>query len=540
MSVYLEPMSQTEQQETILPRQFLRMCRANQARVKIADSSGAQLTGADLLTRALVVRSLLRREVLRPDESYVGLLLPPSVGGAVVNAALSIDRRIVVNLNYTMSSDVLNECLRQCGIRHVLTSRRAMERLSLQVDAELVYLEDFQDRIRAADKLAAAAAARGMPVAMLERRLGLHRIRPDDLLTVIFTSGSTGQPKGVMLTHRNVGSNVISFASALRLDRDDVLIGILPLFHSFGYTTTLWTALALDPKVVYHYSPLDARQIGKLCREHNANILIATPTFLRSYFRRCEPEDLASLEVVLTGAEKLPPELVNAYEQKFGARPFEGYGTTELSPVVSTNIPPHRTGEIARGYREGTVGQPIPGVAVKVVDLETGENLGPGRSGMLLVSGPNVMKGYLHRPDETAAVLRDGWYVTGDVAEIDADGFIRITGRVSRFSKIGGEMVPHVRVEEAIAQVLHLDEEEVRVVVSGVPDSKKGERLVVLHTGLSQAPDSVCRQLAARGLPPLWVPSPDSFHQVPSIPLLGSGKLDLKRVKELALDEFAD
>jgi len=318
-----------------------------------------------------------------------------------------------------------------------------------------------------------------------------------------------------------------------------VVLGILPFFHSFGYTTTLWLALMLAPAVVYHYSPLEPRQVGALCARYRGTILIATPTFLRSYVRRCAPEEFASLNAVVTGAEKLPPDLASAFERQFGVRPVEGYGTTELSPVVSCNIPANRSVDGSdRDCREGTVGRPLPGISAKVVDLDTGEDLGANKSGMLLIKGPNVMKGYLDQPELTAQVIRDGWYVTGDVAVIDSDGFIHITGRESRFSKIGGEMVPHLAIEEALAKVLTLEEEDVKVAVTGVPDLKKGERLVVLHTGLPTSPEQLCRDLGKSGLPTLWIPSPDSFIRVEQIPVLGTGKLDLKQVKELALAKF--
>jgi len=527
------------QDEMALPRQFLRMCRAAARRPKVADSAAFNLNGAQLLTRALILRRLLNRHVLGRDEQYVGLLVPPSVGGVLANASVAIDRRVAVNLNYAAGSEVVNDCAAQCGIRHVLTTRKLIERTGLKLDVEPVFLEELREKVTWRDKLAAAATWL-LPVGVLERWLGLTRIEPEDVLTVIFTSGSTGRPKGVMLTHRNVGSNIEVFQEILRFRSDDVLVGVLPFFHSFGYTVTLWTALSLLPKGVYHYSPLEARQVGRLSREHGGTILIATPTFLRAYLRRCEPEDFAKLDVVIAGAEKLSADLIDAFDKKFGCRPVEGYGTTELSPVVSVNIPPSRTvpgqGET---IREGSVGRPMPGISAKVVDLDTGEDLGPDKSGMLLIRGPNVMRGYLNMPEETAKVLRDGWYTTGDVARIDRDGFIHITGRLSRFSKIGGEMVPHLRVEEEIARVLDLgDDDAPSLAVTGVPDAKKGERLVVLHTGLPLTPEEICRKLAGSGLPPLWVPAPESFRQVDEIPLLASGKLDLRRVKEQALSEF--
>ncbi len=514
----------------ILPRRFLRMCRQQWRRSKMADSTGVELTGAGLLTRTLVLRRLLRRHVLAPDEKHVGVLLPSTVAGAVVNAALGVDCRVAVNLNYTASSDVINDCIAQCGIRHVLTSRKVMDRFSLKLHADLVYVEDLAGKITLGDKLVSATTAWLVPIAWLERRFGLTAIRDDDLLTIIFTSGSTGQPKGVMLTHGNVGSNVEAVDQLIRLSPEDVLVGILPFFHSFGYTVTLWTVLALAPKGIYHFSPLEAREVGKLCRKHGATIMVSTPTFVRSFLRRCEPEDFAKLDVVFTGSERLAVEVADAFEERFGVRPVEGYGATELSPVVSGNIPPSRAKqgkEQGKGVKEGTVGRPVPRVSVKVVDLDTGEDLGANKSGMLLVSGPNVMKGYFGRPDLTAEVIREEkgdsphlperpggcfaqmgtvpffsqrWYVTGDVAVIDDDGFITITGRISRFSKLGGEMVPHIRVEEAIRHALHQDEDHVQTVVTSVPDAKKGERLVVLYTELSQTPEQICQELAAERL----------------------------------------
>jgi acyl-[acyl-carrier-protein]-phospholipid O-acyltransferase/long-chain-fatty-acid--[acyl-carrier-protein] ligase len=508
-------------------------------RPKIADTSGAELTGGALLTGTLAVRRLLRREVLGPDEQYVGILLPPSLGSVLSNTALTLDRRIAVNLNYTVSPDVMNACIAQCGIRHVLTSPRVMERLSMKINAELVFVEDLKTRMTRTDKLVAAAQAWLAPLGMLERSLGLTEIRPDDVLTVMFTSGSTGQPKGVMLTHHNIGSNVEAIDQIVHLTERDVLLGILPIFHSFGYTATLWTALTLAPKAVYHYTPLEARPIGKLCRKHGCTILVATPTFLRTYLRRCEPEDLKSLDVVFVGAEKLSPELAAAFDKQFGVHPVEGYGATELSPVVSGNIPPSRDARGGQqGVREGSIGRPLPGVQVKVVDLDTGEPLPARAAGMLLVTGPNVMKGYLNRLDLTAEVLRDGWYVTGDVAYLDADGFIFITGRINRFSKIGGEMVPHIRIEEAITQICGFDEDEIHLAVTAVPDEKKGERLVVLHTGLPVPPEDISRRLIEQGLPPIWVPSADCYRRVEAIPVLGTGKLDLKALKALAAEEF--
>jgi acyl-[acyl-carrier-protein]-phospholipid O-acyltransferase/long-chain-fatty-acid--[acyl-carrier-protein] ligase len=531
-----------EQRETrkwILPRLMLRACRRSMFRMKVADSTGMQLTGGSLLMRMLIFRRILLREVLSADERYVGLLLPPSVAGVLANTALPLCGRVSVNLNYTVSSEVMSSCLRQCGIRHVLTSRKVMQKLShLKFDANLVYLEDFKEKVTLVDKLVAAASAYLLPAFILERLLGLTKAQPDDLLTVMFTSGSTGQPKGVMLSHRNVGANIDAIDELVQLTRQDVLLGILPFFHAFGYTTTLWTVLTLDPKGIYHFSPLDAHQIGELAEQHGATILISTPTFLRSYLRRCEAKNFSKLDLVLAGAEKLPRELCESFEEKFKVRPVEGYGATELSPLAAVNIPPSRAHTTQLVAKEGTVGRPIPGCSAKVTHLDTGEELGTDQSGMLWISGPNVMRGYMHQPELTAKVIRDGWYMTGDVAQIDADGFIKITGRQSRFSKIGGEMVPHIKIEESLQQILAPGAEEIKAVVTGVPDPRKGERLVVMHTKLDKSPDQIIKCLAAAGLPNLWIPSADSFCEVAEIPVLGTGKLDLKGLQDLALQKF--
>ena len=388
------------------------------------------------------------------------------------------------------------------------------------------------------DKLAGFWQAKVTSSKSLVRKLGLDKLHADDPLTVIFTSGSTGVPKGVVLTQRNIYSNVDAIETVVRLDAHDVLIGVLPFFHSFGYTVALWAVMELEVAGVYHYNPLDAKQVGKLCKEHGGTCLLATPTFLRGYLRRCKPDQLRTLEVIVAGAEKLPTDLCEEFENKFGVRPVEGYGVTELSPLVSVNVPAARRPSDGRLlWKEGSVGLPAPGVQVKILDLDTNETLGPNQSGMLWVKGPNVMKGYLHREDLTNEVIVDGWYKTGDVALIDDDGFIHITGRVSRFSKIGGEMVPHMQIEETLLDLIKdkiEGSDAYHLVVTAVPDARKGERLVVLHVDLPIDVEALRKGLQDAGLPTIYVPSQDSFFKVSEIPLLGTGKMDLKAMQQLA------
>ncbi len=517
-------------------RQFLRMCRRYAKKPKVADSSGMELTGERLLTGALVFRRLLRRYVLADDEQTVGILLPPTAAAALVNATISIDGRTAVNLNYTVTSSIMDCCCKNAEVRHVLTSRKVMERFSFEIDAEFVFLEDLRAKATTWDKIACLLTAKFMSIESLEKSFGLDRIDPDDVMTIIYTSGSTGDPKGVMLTHRNIASNLESFSSALDIRDEDVVLGVLPPFHSYGYTCTLWDVLTMGALGVYHFSPLEARPIGKLARKYGATMLVATPTFLRTYLKRCDKEDFATTELVVTGAEKLPKSLADAFETKFGHRPLEGYGMTEFSPVVSVNIPPSRSKQgVTDGLREGSVGRPLPGVEAKAIHMETGRDVGPNEIGMLCYRGESVMKGYLKLPEKTAEVIRDGWYVSGDVGKVDEDGFIFITGRESRFSKIGGEMVPHVRVEETINLVLaHEEDEPASVAVTAVEDERKGERLVVLHTELPMPPSEIRERLRAAGLPQLWIPAQDAFYRVDEIPVLGIGKLDLRGIRETA------
>ncbi len=522
-----------------LPRAMLRSLRKARHRRKAMDSTGEELTGGQILLRSLILRRMLLREVLSEEETRVGILLPPTNGGLIVNAAVSLTGRVAVNLNYSASNEVMNACVKAAGLKHVLTSRKVIKKLDPQLDAEIVCLEDLRPKLKLTDKLAGMAGAYVFPWWVTDHMLDLEKIKMDDVVTIIFTSGSTGQPKGVKLTHRNIIHNIRAMEYVVRLNDDDVILGILPFFHAFGYTVTLWTPLILGLGAAYHFNPLEAKQVGKLARDSGATILLSTPTFLRSFLKRVPPEDFATLEVVVVGAEKLPMPLSDAFEARFGVRPVEGYGATELAPLVSVNVPPSRSTTEDIDLREGSIGQPVSGVKVRVVHPETGEPLGTNEEGMLEVSGPNMMQGYLDDDEKTAQVVRDNWYVTGDIARIDSEGFIFITGRQSRFSKIGGEMVPHLRVEEEIQQLLggH-DAEEQLAVVSAVPDERKGERLIVLHLPIEKSPAEICKHLKSIGLPNLWIPSPDSFMEIETMPLLGSGKLDLKKVAQMAFEHY--
>jgi acyl-[acyl-carrier-protein]-phospholipid O-acyltransferase/long-chain-fatty-acid--[acyl-carrier-protein] ligase len=517
-----------------LPALFLDQARRNWSRLALADGLGRKLTFGRALVGALLFRNLIVRRA--PDEPMIGILLPPCVPAALANLAVSLAGRVAVNLNYTASAESLEHAIRECGLRTILTTQRLLEKCQIARRPEMILVEDLAKGISRGAKLRALLAARLLPLSVLRRCLLPRDLKLDSLATVIFSSGSTGLPKGVMLSHRNIVANLESIRQAIHVTPRDRILGVLPHFHAFGYTCTLWLPMALGFAGVYHTSPLDARQIGELCREHGVTILASTPTFTWSYVRQCEPRDFATVRLALVGAEKMKPELARAFREKFGFELFEGYGCTELAPVIAVGTDDYRAPDQTQvGNKAGSVGRALPGVAVRVVNPETGETLGPDQDGLLLVKGPNVMMGYLNEPEKTRqAFTSDGWYLTGDIARLDEDGFITLTDRLSRFSKIAGEMVPHVRVEDALQRAA--GESEPKFVVTSLPDSQKGERLVVLYTGIAVGPEELVARLRESDLPNLWIPRKDSFFKVSCLPVLGSGKLDLRGAKEIAAE----
>ena len=512
-----------------LPLEFLRRAKARPFSPCVSDSFGTDLNGLSTLVGAHLLAKALEPEL--GEAENVGVLLPTTAAGALANIGLALHGRVPVNLNYTAAKDVVDACIRKGKIGVVVTSRKFEEKLGWAPSAaKLVYLEDMKPRISAVSKALTAAAFLLTPASLLERCVFAKARKPlDSLATVMFTSGSTGVPKGVMLTHANVLSNVLAVEQVISLGRSDMLVGVLPFFHSFGFTGTLWLPLALGVPAAYHPNPLEPRKVGELMAEKKGTVLMGTPTFLLGWMRKIEAEKMKTLRYMVVGAEKLREEVGKAFEEKYGVVPLEGYGATELSPVAAINIPDlDWPGIKQKGTKPGTVGQPLPGVFMKVVDPDTGRELAADEPGLLLVKGPNVMKGYLDDPERTAEAMRDGFYVTGDIARIDEDGFVTLTDRLSRFSKIGGEMVPHVKVEEGLHEAVGAL--EACFVVAAVPDEKRGERLVVLHKPGAD-PAKALAGLSAKGLPNLWIPDRAAFHEVAEFPLLGSGKLDFQRLK---------
>ena len=517
-----------------LPESFVYSARRHPFRFAMADGQRPKLSWFAALVGAVVLARRLRKRW--KGQEMIGILLPPSVPGALVNFAAMLMGKVPVNLNYTVSNETLSSCAQQCNLKTVVTARRFLEKVKIQPPGEVIFIEDVAKDTGFGERVAAALAAGLLPAKALAKFAGCDRTASlDDIATIIFSSGSTGEPKGVILTHYNIASNVQQLNQVFMLHAEDRIMGILPFFHSFGFTGTLCLPAATGIGVVFHPNPLDSRVIGALVNKYAVTMLLATPTFLNAYTRRCTPEDFGSLRFVMAGAEKLPDRISQAFEDHFGIRPHEGYGCTECSPAVTVNTIDFRAASFRQvGAKRGSIGHPLPGISVKIVDPETLQPLGVDEPGLLLVRGPNIMRGYLNKPDKTAEVLRDGWYNTGDIARMDEDGFIRITDRLSRFSKIGGEMVPHIKVEDILQELAGVTEQS--FVVTAVPDEKKGERLVVLHTLDESKLEDCLEKLGHSDLPALWRPRKDQFVRVENLPYLGTGKLDLRKARGLALE----
>jgi len=520
-----------------LHREFIHAARRHPFRFAMADQTRPRVSSLQALIGSIALARTLRG--YWEDQRHVGILLPPTVPGALINVAALLCGKTSVNLNYTVGKSGLEAAVKLAGLRTIVTSKTFVEKAKLELPdgSSILWLEDIARTIGTGQKLAAALLALCAPARVIERACGQTvPLTMDDVATIIFSSGSTGEPKGVMLSHFNVDANVQGASQVLHLYQDERVLGILPFFHSFGYLV-FWLVTLNGQSIVFHPSPLDVTAIGDLVQRYRLTFLVTTPTFLQLYQRRCTPEQFSSLRVVVTGAEKLPARLAQAFEDHFGIAPVEGYGVTECAPVIAVNCPDFRAaGFFQPASRRGTVGQPLPGVSVQIVDPDSFAPLPPDTPGMLLVKGPNVMKGYLGREDLTASVIRDGWYITGDIAKLDDDGFLTITDRLSRFSKIGGEMVPHGKVEDALQQAADTDMKV--FAVTGIPDEKKGERLAVLHTlDESRLPD-ILSKLAEQGLPNLFIPGRNQFVKVETLPVLGTGKLDLRGVKRIAMERL--
>ena len=513
--------------ERPLHYQIAKQAKRTPFRVLTCDYGGTSTNAFQFYVRAAILSRKIRAMVA-PECEYVGVMMPNCTAASLATVGILMADKVPAVLNFTASHEALRSAIEKASLTHILTSRKFLAKLRMEPMREMVFLEDIAAGVTRREKAGMALAAALLPHQEFMKLLSpvSHR---DVMRTaaVLFSSGSTGVPKGVMLSHHNFNSDIHSFLKVMSWSDGDSILGSLPMFHAFGLNTCFWLPLMIGCKVVYVTSPLDSEAVGKAVEKHKLTILLATPTFMQTYMRKCRPEQFRSLRLAIAGAEKLRTDISAKFENLSGGERvlIEGYGCTELSPIVAINIGSSVL-NLGRQYgKKGSIGPAMPGICARIVDPVTRRPLEQDAEGLLVIKGPNVMQGYLGEPELTAEAIQDGWYNTGDIARIDADGYITLCGRISRFSKIGGEMVPHELVECAINEIIGSDEKA--AAVSSIPDTQKGEALIVLYTGLPVTPEAIVSEMRARNIPNLWIPKASNFHRVETIPLLGSGKLDL-------------
>ncbi|MDF2691036.1 MAG: 2-acyl-glycerophospho-ethanolamine acyltransferase [Gammaproteobacteria bacterium] len=517
---------------------WLRQAKTGKNRLSVADSTGASLSHHRLIVAVMSMREKLG--LLLRRQASVGCLLPPSVGAIISTLSLYSLSKTLVNLNYTASESALESAVEQAGIQSIVTSRKFVDGLekkgfpvnNLLGKLKVIYLEDVRATMKKPTLLKNLVLVKVLPFALLKRYV-LSNLPSERTAAILFSSGSEGKPKGVELTHHNIVGNAKQAAQELELRTSDKMLGVLPIFHAFGLTATTLLPLIEGITLVCHPDPRDGVMIGQMVQKHQVTLLCGTSTFFRLYAktRNLTPDMFDSLRYVIAGAERLLPEVRVLFEERFKKMIFEGYGTTELSPVVSANRPD--TAHLIR-HKIGTVGIAIAGCLIKVTDPETGETLPTGASGLIEVGGVNVMKGYLNDPEKTAAVISEShgirWYKTGDKGRLDQQGFLTILDRYSRFAKLGGEMVSLSAVEGQISLILNMPEVELLAVA--LPDNRKGEQIILMYAGDLDEHDLQQKVLHSDMLNLM---KPQHYFKVAEIPKLGTGKNDFAAGKKLAM-----
>src|SRR5213595_2374242 len=496
----------------------------------------SELSRAKLLGAAAALSRSLRKQF---SDKRLAIVLPAGKGSMLANLAVTLAGKVAVDLNFTAGRSANESACKRADLRVAISATPFMERVKdFPWPERMLKLDELMPRLKSRIFFWWMMSILA-PTRLLLRLLQVPKRGGHDEAVVLFTSGSSGEPKGVVMSHRNIVGNVSQFSQLLDAKKEDAILASLPFFHSFGSTVTLWYPLIEGVRIVTYPSPLEVAKNAALIERYQLTLPLATPTFLRGYLRKAEPNQLRSLRLVITGAEKLPLDLAKAFEDRFNQHVFEGYGLTETSPVVSVNLPdpqPTKSGEqVQPSSRLGSVGKMAPGIAAEIREPETDRKLSLHETGMVWFRGVNIFEGYLHDEKRTAEVLQDGWFKTGDIGRFDEDGFLYIEVRLSRFSKIGGEMVPHEAVEQKIIDLLGFSGKDERLVaIVGVQDESKGEALILLAAAdvdLAQLRD----KLRDAGVPNLWIPK--KICRADSIPVLASGKLDLKKCQALAAEE---
>ena len=502
----------------LLHHQFIDIAKSFSKKIAIRDFT----TNTDLTySRALIASLILKKYCSTLDTGFIGIMLPTSAGCILTKLAVLMSGRIPVMINYSTGAEQNSRYAQnKCDFQTIITSRALLEKIECPLVEGMMYIEDIITGITKADKLKAALLAT-LPSPILKKMV--HGGDQHDTAVILFTSGSEKDPKAVQLTHRNILANIESVSPIFGFKSEDTFMCTLPFFHVFGLTVNLWLPLYHGTTMLTYANPLDFKTICTIVRENKATFLVGTPSFFWGYLRKSSPGDFDSLRIALTGADKCPESLREGFRKRHNITVYEGYGATECSPVISTNTPEFN--------RPGSVGKPIPGISVRIENYETGEQCSSGEDGRILVKGDSVMKGYFNDFEQTSLHIRRGWYDTGDMGNIDEDGYLWHVGRLKRFVKIGGEMVSLVKIEDVLEKLLPGDS---HCCVVEIPDAIKGARIVaVVTTPLDEK--AILKKMAEQ-LPPIAMPK--IFLVWETLPKMGSGKIDFRTISEMAREQL--
>ncbi len=503
----------------MLHHHFIDISKKFSKKLAIHDfSTNKQLT----YSKSLIASLLLARIFSKMDKGFIGIMIPTSAGCVLTKIGVLMSGRIPVMLNYSTGAEQNAKYAQQkCDFKTIITSKALLEKIECPHVDGMIYIEDIMDSISALQKIQAALTA-ALPGNIIKKLV--HQGTEDDTAVILFTSGSEKDPKAVQLTHKNILSNIQSVTPVFNFQSDDIFFCALPYFHVFGLTVTMWLPLYHGMKILTYANPLDFKKVCTIIREQKATFMVGTPSFFWGYLRKSKKGDFDSLRIAMAGADKCPDALREGFKSKHGIIVYEGYGATECSPVISVNSPENN--------RPGSVGKPIPGMQVRIENYETGEELGPDQDGRILVKGDNVMKGYFNDFEQTSLHIRHGWYDTGDMGNIDDEGYLWHVGRLKRFVKIGGEMVSLVKIEDVLENFLPKD---VQCCIVEIPDSIKGARIVaVLTKALDE--EKLIKQMAGE-LPAIAVPK--KFLVWETLPKMGSGKIDFRTISETAREQLS-
>lgn len=497
----------------LLHEEFVKNAKRHSKKMAIKDKT----TKSDVpYGRALIGALILAKKFRKYDPGYIGIMIPTSAGCALATLGALISGRVPVMINYsTGAENNARYAQDKCNFKTIIASKALLEKINCPVIEGMVLIEDLMKEVTTGDKLKAALRTK-LPTSMLLKTI--HRGDENDNVAILFTSGSEKDPKVVQLTHKNIGSNIENFWNHIKLREDDILLANLVFFHIFGLTCNLWLAMSRGLTMITYANPTEFATISKIAREERPTMMVGTPSFFWGYLQKSEPGDYSSLRLMVAGADKCPDALRDGYREKHGITLLEGYGATETSPVVSVNT--------LEDNRPGSIGKVIPNTEVRIEHLETGEECKPGEVGKILVRGDLVMKGYLGAPELTAEAIKDGWYNTGDMGYMDADGYLYHSGRFKRFVKIGGEMVSLVKVENVMEQ--HLPN-GVSCCVVEIPDELKGATIVAAVT--KDINKVALLRAMGKELPNIALPR--QFFVIEELPMMGTGKIDFRTVTSM-------